>query len=325
MRILFVKLGALGDVINTLPLAVNLKEQMDAEIWWLVEPLSLPLVAGHPCVERAIVFDKRSWRTSARDVRRELNQTEFDCVLDLQRIWKSGLLSLLAPAQRRIGFDRARCKEQTWLLPFERIAPGEANRHMLWQYADFGRHLGISDYRVDWQISAGDQQPAGLPASYVVLNIGATKPANRWTAEGFAELAKMIEDELGLACVLSGGPEDGSLSAAICALNPKPVNLCGRTSIPELRDTLAAAAAVVSCDTGPMHLAVALDRPVVALFGPADERRTGPFKGQVVRAATAVCAPCGQRRCADPVCMRAIEPGMVLQALKEILATATVD
>jgi len=324
MRILFVKLGALGDVINTLPLAVNLKEQLNAEIWWLVEPLSLPLIAEHPCVERAIVFDKRAWRASAREVRQALRQTEFDCVLDLQRIWKSGLLSLLAPTKRRIGFDRARCKEQTWLLPFERIAPGDANRHMLWQYADFASYLGIKDYRAQWRITASNQLPKGLPISYVVLNIGATKPANRWTAEGFAELAELIERELGLASVLSGGPEDCPLGEAICALNPNPINFCGRTSIPALRDTLAAAMAVVSCDTGPMHLAVALGRPVIALFGPADERRTGPFKGKVVRAATA-CAPCGQRRCADPVCMQAIEPEMVMQALVDFLGTTKVD
>ncbi|OPZ60631.1 MAG: Lipopolysaccharide core heptosyltransferase RfaQ [Deltaproteobacteria bacterium ADurb.Bin510] len=318
MRILLIKLGALGDVVNTLPLAVNLKEQLGAEIWWLVEPLSLPLVAQHPAVDRAVVFDKRDWRASLREVRRILNTTEFDLALDLQRIWKSGLLTLLAPAERRIGFDRARCKELTWLLPFERIAPGDPASHMLWQYADFAKHLGIADYEIAWRIGLNGQRPAGLPQNYVVLNIGATKPANRWTAAGFAGLTDQIKQTTGLECVLTGGPEDRELGAAIAAMNPAVIDLSGRTTLDELKETLAAAAAVVSCDTGPMHLAVALARPVVALFGPADERRTGPFQGRVVRAETA-CAPCGQRRCAEPRCMQAITPTMVMAALHALL------
>jgi heptosyltransferase-1 len=313
-----VKLGALGDVINTLPLAVNLKEQLDAEIWWLVEPLSRPLVEQHPAVDRVVVFDKRDWRASVRAVRRELGQSEFDIVLDLQRIWKSGLLALLAPAQRRIGFDRPRCKELTWLLPFERIATGATDRHMLTQYADFARHLGLDDFKVEWRIGLSGRLPAGLPANYVALNIGATKPANRWTSVGFAELAGLIKQACGLDCVLTGGPEDRELGAAIASLNPQVIDLSGRTTLDELKETLAAAAAVVSCDTGPMHLAVALGRPVVALFGPADERRTGPYVGRVVRQRLD-CAPCGQRRCADPVCMRSLAPATVMAVVSEVL------
>lgn len=324
MRILLVKLGALGDVVNTLPLAVNLKAQLGAEIWWLIEPLSRPLVAQHPSVDRVVVFDKRDWRKSVRQVRRELKAAEFDIVLDLQRIWKSGLLTLLAPAERRIGFDRARCKELTWLLPFERIAAGEPNRHMLTQYADFASHLGLADFKVEWRIGLSGQPPAGLPQKYVVLNIGATKPANRWTTAGFAELAGLIKQASGLDCVLTGGPEDRALGAAITALNPAVSDLSGRTTLTELTQTLAGAAAVVSCDTGPMHLAVALGRPVVALFGPADERRTGPYYGRVVRLQLE-CAPCGQRRCAEARCMQGLTPAMAMAALREVLVGAEID
>ena len=91
-------------------------------------------------------------------------------------------------------------------------------------------------------------------------------------------------------------------------------NLVGKTSLLELIDLIAAAAVVVSCDTGPMHLAVALGKPLVALFGPSDERRTGPYRGTVIRAKLD-CAPCSRKTCAVPTCMEAIRPEDVLQAL----------
>jgi len=319
MKILFVKLGALGDVVNTLPLAVCLYRRLSARIDWLVEPLSHPIVSGHPSVRRAIVFDRRRWRTALPKVVGQLRERSFDAVLDLQRTLKSGGFTMAAKAERRIGFDRARCKEMTWLLPFERIAPSNPERHMVYQYLDFAQYLGVNRPGIEWGIDCGQAPPDALPPGYAVLNIGATKPANRWPARNWAALAGRLWDRHRMPSVLTGGREDAPLADRVAAVAPCSLcNLVGQTAISELVYVLENASVVVTGDTGPMHLAVALKAPVVALFGPSDPRRTGPFKGRVVRAA-ADCAPCNRRTCPDPFCMRQIETGPVLAQVEAIL------
>ncbi len=315
MDILIVKLGALGDVINTLPLAIRLKKHFNARIHWLVAPLSYPILSGHPCIDHPILFEK----TSRASVPGRLRHQKFDLVLDLQRILKSGLLSLLAAADRRIGFDRLRCKEMTWLLPFERIPPADPKAHMLNQYLEFGTYLGIHDNEVVWDIKPDGRLPDRLPDHFVVLNIGATKPANRWTTDGFARLAQAIEKQFKLPCVLTGGKEDKIMAGQIvAAATDCVVDLVGDTSLADLIRVIDAARIVVTCDTGPMHLAVALNKPVVALFGPSDHRRTGPFRGKVIRRKMG-CAPCNKKTCRDPRCMAAIRAEDVLAVLTQYL------
>ncbi|MBU0992777.1 MAG: glycosyltransferase family 9 protein [Proteobacteria bacterium] len=318
--ILFIKLGALGDVINTLPLAIRLKKHMDARIHWLVAPLSYPLVSEHPDVDRVILFDKKKWRTSLAQVRQELKKEPFDMVLDLQRIFKSGLFAMSARAKRRIGFDRKRCKEMTHLFPFERIPSADPLAHMLDQYLEFGTYLGVTDPEITWNIPVKGQVPFDLPENYVVLNIGATKPANRWHPECFAELSEKIRNAFGFDCVLTGGPEDSGMARTISDMaKGRATNLVGKTTLHELKEVLFASKAVVSCDTGPMHFAVALGKKVVALFGPSDPRRTGPYKGHVIQKNLS-CCPCNAKTCDDPRCMTAITPDDVLQGLIKALS-----
>jgi lipopolysaccharide heptosyltransferase II len=319
MDILIVKLGALGDVVNTLPLAIRLKKHFSSRIHWVVEPLSLPLVSRHPQVDRTILLDRAALRRSLPRVVSQIREQRFDMVLDLQRIAKSALLCMAASADRRLGFDAARCKEMTWLMPFERIAPSDPGRHMVEQYMDFARHLGVDPLPVEWNLPQGDPLPAGLPGDYLVLNIGATKPANRWSAEGFARLAGLVAQTHRMPCVLTGSGQDKLMARQIASLaGEHVVDLVGRTTIPQLIGVLSGAAAVVSCDTGPMHLAVALGKEVIALFGPADPKRTGPYRGRVVRASLP-CMPCNRRRCENPLCMEAITPREVLENIGAVL------
>jgi ADP-heptose:LPS heptosyltransferase len=320
VKILFVKLGALGDVINTLPLAVNLKTRWDATIYWLVEPLSYPLIQRHPHVDHALLFDKHHWRTALPGVHRQLRAVRFDLTLELQRILKSGYFAWRADSRRRIGFDRGRCKELSWIFPFERIPAGDPHAHMLDQYLEFGDYLGLDRGGIRWDIPVDGRPPGGLPADYVVLNIGATKPANRWVPERFAGLAARIFARYQIPCVLTGGPEDRQRSERIAAAGGAAIlDRVGKTSLAELVEVLNGARLVVSCDTGPMHLAVALSKPVVALFGPADPRRTGPYRGVVIQKALD-CMPCNRRKCRQRDCMHAITVADVMEGVERTLA-----
>ncbi len=318
MDILIIKIGALGDVINTFPLVVNLKTKLGARIHWVVGPLSLPLVKDHPYVDKAIVFDRQKWKTSLPNVVKQLRKQTFDITLDLQRILKSGMLSLSVKTGSRIGFDRKRCKEMTWILPFKRIPESNPFSHMLHQYLEFATYLNVPSNNVRWEIPVSGNIPFDLPKDYIVLNIGATKPANMWTEKGFAALAHILKNNFHIDSVLTGSVEDTGMANRIAASSSREViNLAGKTSINELKEVLAGSKAVVSCDTGPMHLAVALGKDVVALFGPADPRRTGPFSGQVIQK-DLPCVPCNKRKCKDPICMKEITPEDVIKRLEEL-------
>jgi ADP-heptose:LPS heptosyltransferase len=319
MDILIIKLGALGDVINTLPLVVNLKKHLNADIHWVVEPLSFPLVSAHPCVDNTVLFNRHTWRQSLPGLIRKIRNRHYDLCLDLQRILKSGMMCMVSKSTRRIGFDRTRCKEMSWLFGFDRIPSSDPSRHMVRQYLEFSEYLGLADNDIRWDIPVKGVLPFRLPEEYIVLNIGATKEANKWTAQGFSSLAHEIMQKYHVPCILTGAKEDLGMSSQIMRNNDNGIiDLVGKTTIEELIEVLAGSSAVVSCDTGPMHLGVALGKEVIALFGPADPRRTGPFIGHVIRKPIS-CSPCNKRKCKNPVCMSSIKSGDVFEKIELIL------
>ncbi len=319
MKILIVKLGALGDVVNTFPLVVGLKEKFHCEIHWLVAPLSYPLVDNHDCVDKTILFDKKAFKRSPFSVLRSIRRDTYDITFDLQRILKSGLLAMAAKSGRRLGFDKNRCKEMSWIFPFERIRPSDPERHMLDQYLEFGEHLHVTNNPIQWKIPQIAHSLSGLPKRYIVLNIGATKSANLWPPLNFARLAQAITDKWGLTCILTGGFEDQAYAKVIRdGSKTKVMDLTGKTNILQLVELLENAECVVSCDTGPMHLACALNTKVISLFGPSNPKRTGPYHGIVIRKDMA-CAPCNKKQCEHSNCMEAIKPSDVMMELKHIL------
>lgn len=319
MRILIVKLGALGDVVNTFPLVVALKEHFECDIHWLVAPLSHPLVANHSCVDKAILFDRKHTLKSLRHVFQQIRKNPYDITIDLQRMLKSGLFAMSAKSRRRIGFDKKRCKELSWIFPFERILPSDPDTHMLDQYLEFLAHLNIQTNKVKWEIPRTRPTRSRLPERFIVINIGATKLANLWSPLYFASLIDAIDRQWGIPCVLTGGPQDLN-AAKIIMLESKSsvIDLTGRTSLPELVEILAEAACVISCDTGPMHLACALDTKVIALFGPSNPMRTGPYHGAVIKK-DVDCMPCNKKHCQTPLCMDAIKPSDVMARLKTLI------
>jgi len=298
-KVLIVRLGAIGDVVNAQVVANAIREaRPDVRVGWVVHDLSRPLLEGHPAVDRVHLWRRGSGLGGLRAVARELRAEGYGLVLDLQRIAKSGLLARMAGAERIVGFDRARSKELAWLLPTERIAPGRPGTHMLEWYLEFVDHLGLPRPRVprrlphdEAAVSWAEAELRTLGGAPVLLNLGASKPPNRWAPARFGELAATLARELDAPIGLTGGPEDFALVERVRAaagVDAIARSWTGATSLLQLAELARRARLFVSCDTGPMHLAAAVGTPVVALFGPADPRRTGPWGDghRVVRSPT---------------------------------------
>lgn len=330
-RVLLVRLGAIGDVVNALTVATAIKRTRPAtHVGWAVHDLALPLVQGHPAVDRVHHWKRGSGLSGFLELRRELSRERYDMAIDLQRITKSALLARASGAKIVLGYDAARTKELSWLWTTERVPPGDSGSHMIEQYADVTRHLECSGEpeRVLPSATEAESEVAGWLASSsapVQINLGASKPANRWAPERFGDLAGRIVRKLDRDVFLTGSPSERPLAEAALSASGdtgRVLDLVGKTSLPQLWSASRRASLFVGCDTGPMHLAAAVDTPVIALFGPAAPRRTGPY-GEIHRVLKTdpPCAPCGKKHCTQPrhACMEDLTVDRVFDAVREHL------
>ena len=296
-RVLIIRLGAIGDVANALLVASAIKESRpDVQVGWAVHDLAEPLVRGHPDVDKVHVWRRGRGMDEFSSFLQGVRNEEYGLAIDMQRILKSSLIARLSRAERVLGFDRARAKEVSWLWTRERIPAGRPDAHMVLQYLEFVKYLGlpllspVHRFPEDPEAEAWAEaliEELGRPP--IVINLGASKAPNRWVAARFGELSQRILEELEIPVLLTGGPGDAVMAKeAWAALGDTSGarNLVGGTSLLQLIELLRRTRVAVSCDTGPMHLAAAVQTPVVALFGPADPGRTGPWGDQhrVVRA-----------------------------------------
>lgn len=338
-RVLVVRLGAIGDVANAVVFATALRERYPGvHIGWAVHGLAAPLLRGHPAVDRVHLWDRKGGLAAFRSLVGEVRRERYDLAVDLQRILKSALLARLSGAPRVLGFDRRRAKEGSAWLTTERIPPADPSRHMVSQYLEFAAALDAvprevrHDLPVDGAAEAwAEARVQALGGAPILINVGASKPANRWIPERFGALAKGLAAEPGGPVALVGGPDDRASAERAAALAGKAVHdLAGETTLPELVSLCRRARLFVGCDTGPMHLAAAVGRPVVALFGPADPRRTGPWSppgsGHVVLRELPPCAPCNRKTCNQVrhACMEDLTVERVLAAARERLASTPV-
>ena len=300
-KVLVVRLGAIGDVVNALVFASALKDATpETSIGWAVHQLAEPLVQGHPALDQVHVWPRSEGSKGFCQVLKEIRLQAYDLAVDLQRITKSSLLARLSGARRVVGFDRKRTKELSWIWTRERIPEGDADSHMVDQYLEFARYLGIPNPKprhdfpsVPRAVKWAQELVGEMGAAPIMIHLGASKPANRWSPQRVAELAVACCSELDSPVCLTGGGEDpGTARAALEAARGLSMqsglyDLIGCTDLKQLIAISARARLWIGCDTGPMHIAAACGIPVVALFGPSDPRRTGPFgrNGRIVQVA----------------------------------------
>lgn len=283
-RIAIVMLSAVGDAVHVLPVVVALKRHdPTVEITWILEPLAATLVRGHPDVDRVVTVEPRRGLAAFRALRRELGPRPFDLLLDLQVAFKAGLVTAAVPALTKIGFDRARARDLNWLFTTARIPPHAGRQHVQDQYLEFLAALGVPALPLIWDLGPWPGEPPAPLASsppYAALAIGASDPDREWAPERWAAVIDALETTYGLRPVLvgAGTERDRQSAAAISAALGRPVADTFGSGLRPLVAILHGASLVLSVDTGALHIAVALGRPVIALMSNADPRRTGPYR-----------------------------------------------
>jgi len=335
-NILIVKLSAIGDVVHALPVAYALRKNFPAaRITWVVEKPAYDLVANNPCIDEVIVFDKPKFKTwiglwqNAPAFSRLLKTHKFDVALDLQAIFKGSAISFFSGAPQRFVYCDTR--ELSGLVS-KRICGPNQTGHVVERYLDVVRALGCTVDEVVFPIAitAGEVESATAIATeagldiarpYVVLSPGANWPNKRWPVRLFALLADKLNQE-GLVPVLTGGPGDQPLAEVIFASAATHIiDLTGKTSLKQLAYIIKQSRAFVGGDTGPMHLAAALATPVVAMYGPTDIVRNGPYgSGHKTLVVPLECAGCWRRQCPKGLdCLEEITVDSVYAAVDEVL------
>ncbi|HEY6944969.1 MAG TPA: glycosyltransferase family 9 protein [Candidatus Acidoferrum sp.] len=282
---LVVRLGSLGDLVHTFPAVAGLRESFPkAEIIWLTHPRWKDLVESSELATEIWELETRSF-ASVRDILSRVRKKKFTAAIDYQGLWKSATLPFLGRVPRRIGFSSHSVREfGVPLLYTDRVRVTSA--HIANQNGELSQHAGARHGVVPFFLSVPSLQEAfalqlfrGFNVDhYVVLSPGGGWRSKCWPPERYGALCQRIQANLGLRCILNQGPGDEDCIAAVKAASGDAAPIACNGSLHQLMVLLRNALCVVGGDTGPLHLAVALGTPVVALFGPTDPARNGPYR-----------------------------------------------
>jgi heptosyltransferase I len=279
------RLSALGDVTHVVPMLRTLQQAWPAaRLTWVIGKLEHRLVGDLPGVE-FIVFDKGLGRKAYGELRRALSGRRFDVLLHMQVALRANLASALIRADRRIGYDRARAKDLHGLFIRERI-PQRSGEHVLDAFASFLEPLGLRQSEVRWDIplpeEALDFARQTLPREQPTLLISpcSSHVRRNWHAAGYAAVADHAVRRHGWRVLLCGGRSalERQMGDAILAAMKEPaIDLIARDTIKQLQALLGRASAVLTPDSGPMHMANAAGTPVIGLHAASNPARSGPY------------------------------------------------
>jgi ADP-heptose:LPS heptosyltransferase len=339
-----VRLGAIGDVVRTLPAVSALRAgYAGAHLTWLVEPASRSALDGQPWIDEVLVFPRdevtalaragrvvAAARTLAR-FRRALRRRRFDLVLDFHAILKSGAIAWASGAPCRVGYAAPAAREAAWLFmnARARLAPARLSRfernRALVDFLATGARPAPRPWCVDPERRARMAAALGAAAP-VAIQVGtsAATPHKRWSAASHAEVARRLRDEAGVASIVLAGPaaEEGALADAVVAASDGAARRAPATpSLSDLAALLACARLYVGPDTGPLHVASLVGTPVVQILGPTDPIENAPWTETPARSVRVpvACSPC-RRGCAAATCMQRVTPSLVVAAARGLLA-----
>jgi heptosyltransferase I len=283
-RFLVLRLGSLGDIVHTFPAVSALRESFPgAEIVWLTHPRWKLLVESSGLASQVWATETRSIR-SLRKIIDDLRKAHWEAAIDYQGLWKSAGLAYFGGIKRRIGFSSETIREfGVPILYTDRVRC--ATTHIADQNGELSLRAGASNPVASFTLQIPKEAERKIHDflkqltldRYIVLSPGGGWRSKCWPPERFAELSKMIRDSLGLRCIVNYGPGEDDLALAVrdCSGDADIVTYNGELG--PLMALLRSAACIVGGDTGPLHLAIALGTPAVALYGPTDPARNGPY------------------------------------------------
>lgn len=321
--------GWIGDMILLMPALRALRKELpEAHISMLVRPLVRNLMERNPYIHEVIVYDKRGEHRGIRQMRKfadGLRSKQFDTAIILHpNSVRSALLAYMAGIPERVGAN-VRGRELLLTTKVKR----RNNIHEVQRYLDVVSPVvgaGQDEKLEFWGIGRDDEAfaeriLADRSVPVIGINPYTTWPSKQWPAERFARLADLLAQRVGASVLITGGPDDFHTGDRITKLaSSEPVNLIGSTTIWQLGALIRRCRLYISCDSGPMHISAAVDTPTIALFGPTDPIRHGPYGAghTVVRRGTR-CSPCYQRECQKCDCMNAIQVEDVMKVVESKL------
>lgn len=339
-RIALIKPSSLGDIVHSLPVLTALRQRYPvATITWIVNRSYEALLRDHPDLDATLAFDRTAARggvlrflTSHARFLRECRRQKFDLVVDLQGLLRSGLMTAVCGAERCVGLSNAREGARCFYTDVLEVRDGQAMHAVerYWLVAEaFGVGAGPKQFRLAVQpmerVWALETLHA-FPRPWLACAVGARWMTKRWPPESFAALARMAQERFGGTVLFVGSAEDAPLSQRTAAqLNGAHLDLTGKTTLPRLVALLSEVDAMLANDTGPLHLAAARGRPVVAPYTCTQARRTGPYASKAGLTAAAVetrvwCQGSCLKCCDRLDCMNELTPERLWPALFAVLS-----
>jgi heptosyltransferase I len=287
-RVCVVLLTGLGDVVNGLPLVNALKDHDPSlHVTWVVEPMAAVMLRPHPSVDDVVVYRKKLGARGVWELARELRRRRFDVTLNLNVYTKSVWPTLLSRARHRVGFDRGRAFEGVWLASNHHLEP-RPRGHTVDMFLEFAEHLGVPvPAEPEWRIRFTSGERAEQAEFFAALDrpVAAVVPASAihrkdWLPDRWARVVDALQGDFGFRVVLMGGrgERESRIAREIEELaGVRPLSAMG-DPIRRMAWMIERSALVLAPDTGPLHIARALDVPVVGLYGHTNPWRAGPYR-----------------------------------------------
>lgn len=281
-----VLLSGLGDVIHGLPMVNALKRaDPSTRITWVVEPMAAPVLEGHPAIDEVVVFEKRRGLAGVMDLRRTMADLAPRVTLNCNIYFKSVFPTLFSGAPLRVGFDRGRARDMTWLFVNKRVSG--PRRHTQDMFLELLGPLGVDPHPLEWRLEPTGPELEAQAAFFARFErpVAAVVPtsahvAKDWIPERWAAVLDLLEQDFGFQTVILGGPSDRERAVVgeiLSATRAKPVVAMG-DGIRPLLWRLHGSDMLIAPDTGPLHMSRAMDVPVVGLYGHTNPWRVGPYR-----------------------------------------------
>lgn len=342
-RFLIIRLSSIGDVLHATPVAQALKTALPScHITWLVGQVPSDLLSSNPYIDELYIWPRERWESHMRagrfqeawqlwkKLKCDLQAKQFQVVLDIHGLFLSGMIAAASKAPRRIGMGNT--QELNWLFMNE-IAPSlPQDVHVIQRYLSVLKPLGIHSaaYEMTLQLPKEaltfadnflHRHGVKETDTIIALNPGTTWASKNWPAEYYTAVANALQTHGHI--LLCGGPAEEALGKAIEEQCKVPViNAINQTSLLQLAALIAKSNVLVTGDTGPLHMGVALKIPTVSLFGPTNPQKFGPLTGEhIVLEEVMDCRPCHKKSCPRTHlnCMKFLSPERVITAVKTML------